>query len=324
MRTRWMVYPLLIVSVAAIWHLKAHGIGNPGSFPVDILGDTFAYRQADVDVDLNVIFQGCAFRDCIRSVDQPVFNNAATVDYLADLDLVLSLHYRGHLRAYPIRFLDRHEIVNDEFDGEPVAITYCPLCGSGLAFLRTIDGQSTQFGVSGLLHNNDLIMYDRASNSLWQQITGTALAGPKRGMTLQSLPVTVSEWGQWKAANPSGVVLAPPFGSSMYANQPYGNYAQSDRLLFPVTRQDARLHRKKIVYGVKVEDQAIAIDADWLREKNSWSHQLKGGSLKLEMADDGGVIATFNGSPVSAHRMFWFAWYSFNPQTALIDGSGNY
>ena len=320
MRKRLIAYLLLIVSLSAVPYLRAQNIGNPRSFPVNILADTFAYSQADLDVEMKTIFQGCGIRDCIRSVDEPAFNHADEANYLAGDDLVLSLEYRGHQRAYPIRFLDRHEIVNDEFDGVPVAITYCPLCGSGLAFLRTIDGQVVEFGVSGLLHNNDLIMYDRLSNSLWQQITGTALAGPKRGSVLRSLPVTVSEWEKWKTANPGGKVLDPPHGMAMYAARPYGDYDQSDRLLFPVERQDARLHRKKIVYGVKVGDQAVAIDADWLKEKGSWSHQMKGGVLKLEQARDGGVTATLNGSPASAHRMFWFAWFSFNPQTALVDG----
>jgi hypothetical protein len=232
----------------------------------------------------------------------------------------LSLDYQGHVRAYPTRFLDRHEIINDEFEGVPVAVTYCPLCGSGLAFLRILNGQAVEFGVSGLLYNNDLIMYDRLTESLWQQITGTALAGPKRGMILQALPVTMAEWGEWKNAYADGMVLTPPDRTVDYSPYAYGDYEHSDRLLFPVKLQDARLHRKKVVYGVKVGQQAVAVEAQWLESRGSWSYRFEGGELKLELAPDGGVNASLDGVRIAAHRMFWFAWYSFNPQTALIDG----
>jgi len=320
MRNRFFfVFSLLVLLTVAI-RAQAQDGSNPRTYPVQILAETFGYEQDDVDVNLETIFQGCAQRDCIRSVDAPVFNPVDSVDYLSDDDLLLSLAYRKRLRAYPTRFLDRHEIVNDEFDGVPVVVTYCPLCGSGLAFLRTLDGQTVEFGVSGLLHNNDLIMYDRASNSLWQQITGTAFAGPKRGAILQGLPVTMSEWGDWKTAHPEAEVLDPPEKGIQYFPNPYGNYAQSDRLMFPVKLQDARLHRKRVIYGIKVGQQAIAVDAQWLQSQGNWAYELDGKQLLLTIALDGGARATLDGAPLAAHRMFWFAWYSFNPHTALIGG----
>ena len=320
MRNRFFfVFSLLVLLTVAI-RAQAQDGSNPRAYPVQILAETFGFVQSDVDVKLETIFQGCAQRDCIRSVDAPVFNPVDSVDYLSDDDPLLSLAYRNRLRAYPTRFLDRHEIVNDEFDGVPVVVTYCPLCGSGLAFLRTLDGQTVEFGVSGLLHNNDLIMYDRASNSLWQQITGTAFAGPKRGAILQGLPVTISEWGDWKAAHPEAEVLDPPEKGIQYFPNPYGSYAQSERLMFPVKLQDARLHRKRVIYGIKVGQQAIAVDAQWLQSQGNWAYELDGKQLLLTIAPDGGALATLDGAPLAAHRMFWFAWYSFNPHTALIGG----
>jgi len=318
MRQRIAIVLLLPVLLTASAQLFAQGASNPRGYDTNILAETFGYGQDEVDVSLEAIYQGCPARDCIPSVDDPVFTAVDSVDYLTNRDLLLSVIYRGVVRAYPTRFLDRHEIVNDVFDGVPVAVTYCPLCGSGLAFMRTLDGQAVEFGVSGLLHNNDLIMYDRASGSLWQQITGTALAGPKRGQILEALPITMSEWGEWKKAYPGGSVLAPPAPGVQYTRKTYGDYEESDRLLFPVKLQDARLHRKRVIYGVQVGNQAVAVDAEWLAEQGSWSHKLDDGLLLLEVSEDGGALASLDGAPIAAHRMFWFAWYSFNPQTALI------
>lgn len=320
MRNRLFYLFLLLVLLTVVVQVQTQDGPNPRTFPVNILAETFGYEQADVDIDLDAIFQGCAARDCIRSVNEPVFIPVDSVDFLSDDDLLLSVEFRNRLRAYPTRFLDRHEIVNDVFDGVPVAVTYCPLCGSGLAFLRTLDGQAVEFGVSGLLHNNDLIMYDRASNSLWQQITGTAFAGPKRGAILQVLPITMSEWGDWKTAHPGAEVLGPPENGIEYSRNPYGDYAQSERLMFPVKLQDARLHRKRVIYGIKVGQQAIAVDAQWLQSQGNWAYELDGKRLLLTTAADRGTQATLDGTALPVHRMFWFAWYSFNPQTALIKG----
>jgi hypothetical protein len=121
-----------------------------------------------------------------------------------------------------------------------------------------------------------------------------------------------------EASNPRGYgidILAETFG--------YGQDEESDRLLFPVKLQAARLHRKRVVYGVKVGGQAVAVDAEWLTEQGSWSHEMEAGLLSLETSEDGGALASLDGSPIAAHRMFWFAWYSFNPQTALISSEDN-
>ena len=292
--------------------------GNTRGYEVDILLDTFAYAAEDIDADLDTVFQGCPRRDCIPSIDQPQFLNTADVDFLEADDMVLSITHASITRAYPTRILDRHEIVNDHFGKTPVAVTYCPLCGSSLAFVRMLDGSKVELGVSGLLHNNDLIMYDRKTNSLWQQITGEAIAGPKRGSKLEAVPVTMSLWADWKRAHPDAEVLALPNDSKQYSKVAYGNYASSDRLLFPVTAQDARLHVKKVIYGVEITSQSIAVEADWLLQEGRWEHQVNGQLLRLEADASGAVVGTLDGQPIPIHRMYWFAWYSFHPDTALI------
>ncbi len=293
--------------------------GNPRAYETDILLETFGFSQDDIDVEIDRVFQGCAARDCIPAIDQPRFLAAGEVDFLDPDDIVISVSHSGVTRAYPTRILDRHEIVNDTFGDTPLAVTYCPLCGSGLAFIRIVDGEETEFGVSGLLHNNDLIMYDRKTDSIWQQITGRALAGPKRGETLEAVPVSMSEWAHWRSANPGAVVLAPPLDVDQYVKHAYGDYATSDRLLFPVSAQDARLHAKKVIYGVELGEQSIAVDSEWLLQSGSWEHDIDGQSIRLQVDAAGGVLGLAGGEPIPVHRMFWFAWYSFHPDTSLID-----
>lgn len=320
MMSRLIVLPIcLLFSIPVIADEKPSRPGNTRGYEIDILTDTFGFGADDIDAEIDAVFQGCSHRDCIPSIDQPEFLKTPEVNYLDNDDIVLSLTQENITRAYPTRILDRHEIVNDTFGDTPVAVTYCPLCGSGLAFVRIIDGEEVQIGVSGLLHNNDLIMYDRKTESLWQQITGQAIAGPKRGSTLQSLPLTMSLWSDWKAANPGAEVLALPAGQQEYVKKTYGDYDSSDRLLFPIAKRDARLHVKNVIYGVEIEGLSIAVEAEWLKERGDWEHDLNGKSLRLEVNDSGGVTGSYEGNPVSVHRMYWFAWYSFHPDTSLID-----
>ena len=315
---RVIVFVLCILFVSPALSADDPRVGNPRGFEVDILLETFAYSSDDIDADIDLVFQGCPRRDCIPSIDQPEFLPVEEVDFLDPDDLILVVSHDGITRAYPTRILDRHEIVNDWFGETPVAVTFCPLCGSGLAFIRELDGTDVELGVSGLLHNNDLIMYDRKTQSLWQQITGAAIAGPKRGEALQSIPATMSLWGDWKQSHPEAGVLAYADDPSGYTKAQYGDYAENDRLLFPVSKQDARLHVKKVIYGIEIGERSIAVEADWLTEQREWEHQIDGQHLRLEMDSVGAVTATMGQQPVAVHRMFWFAWYSFHPDTSLI------
>jgi hypothetical protein len=158
--TIFMFTLLLLPAVPALAGDAAQSrAGNPRGYETDILLDTFGFSQSDIDVEIDHVFQGCASRDCIPAIDQPQFLAAGEVDFLDPDDVVISVSHSGETRAYPTRILDRHEIVNDIFGDTPLAVTYCPLCGSGLAFIRVVDGEETEFGVSGLQHKNDHIMY---------------------------------------------------------------------------------------------------------------------------------------------------------------------
>jgi hypothetical protein len=296
--------------------------GNPRGYSPDALLEVFKLTQADSDVAFDSLMQACPARDCIPSIDQPVFVPASEVDYLRDDDLVMTLTHNGMTRAYPTRILDHHEIVNDMFGADPVAVTYCPLCGSGLAFDRTQNGQVLDFGVSSLLHNSDLVMYDRQTESLWQQITGEAFAGKSRGSQLRTLPLSMIPWSNWRQQYPDARVLTVEnIQSDRYMKDAYGDYAESERLYMPVSATDARLHPKRVIYGLEIGDRAIAIDSEWLAKEGSWSNDYEDKKLVLTLDRNGEVAASLADTAITVHSMFWFAWYSFHPNTALIDGT---
>ena len=318
------VLTLLVVcaTFSATSTVEASRPGNPRDYSPDSLLEVFKLTQADSDVPFDSLMQACPARDCIPSIDQPEYVATNKVDYLRDDDLVMTLSHNGITRAYPTRILDHHEIVNDMIGSDPVAITYCPLCGSGLAFDRRQGGQVLDFGVSSLLHNSDLVMYDRQTESLWQQITGEAFAGKSRGSELKSLPMSMVTWGDWRQQYPNAEVLTvDEIQSDLYQKDAYGDYAESEKLYMPVSATDARLHPKRVIYGMEIGDRAIAVDSEWLVKEGRFSDEYEGKSLILTLKQGGEIEALLDGEQITIHRMYWFAWYSFHTNTALIDGS---
>ena len=158
------------------------------------------------------IHSGGPGRDGIPSIDAPKFIAAAQVDFLRDDDSVVSLSRGGKSRAYPLRILVWHEIVNDKFGGDEIAVTYCPLCGTAMVFNRKIAGKVRTFGVSGLLYQSDVLMFDREKESLWSQLKMQAVSGGDAGSDLTWLPSEQMSWKAWRAKNPDGEVLSTATG----------------------------------------------------------------------------------------------------------------
>jgi len=177
---------------------------------------------------------------------------------------ILGVERDGEARAYPLRILDWHEIVNDEFNG-PIAVTYCVLCGSGVVVERTVDGEETIFGVSGKLWRDDLVMYDEATDSLWSQLLATAIRGPRVGAQLDLIPVTLTDWGSWQETNPETTVLLPPpeSGQISESSRPFDyfdskySYEREDQLIGRDSRGGG-LYWKTMVIGVEADGEAKA------------------------------------------------------------------
>ncbi len=167
-------------------------------------------------------------RDQIPSIDEPTFIPVSEETDLPDREPVMALEINGDARAYPLRIMMWHEIVNDVVGGEPVAVTYCPLCNASFVFDRTIDGKPVEFGTSGKLRNSDLIMYDRDSESWWQQFSGKAIAGLHVGKALKMIPSRLDSWGRFKKDHPNGKVLVPNNERMRaYWRNPYDGYDSS-------------------------------------------------------------------------------------------------
>jgi hypothetical protein len=173
-------------------------------------------------VPLNEIRSGGPPRDGIPAIDRPRFVSPGAARGLQANDLVVSVTVGGRTRAYPLRILVHHEIVNDQLGGRALAVTYCPLCGTAMVFDRDVNGHRLNFGVSGLLYQSSLLMYDRQTDSLWTQIGMQAIAGPQAGVPLNLVTSEHLTWEAWRARYPMGEVLAEPSGSRRnYSRNPY-------------------------------------------------------------------------------------------------------
>jgi hypothetical protein len=193
--------------------LARSGISTSG-WKTDFSRHTMPYAE---------IISGGVPRDGIPPIDSPSFSTIGAADsWLADREPVIALEINGDARAYPLQIMTWHEIVNDTVGSEPVVVTFCPLCNSAIAFDRRMGDVVYDFGVSGKLCNSDLIMWDRQTESWWQQFTGEAIVGDLAGIRLDMLPAVIISWGDFKSVYPEGQVLARDTGFSRpYGRNPY-------------------------------------------------------------------------------------------------------
>jgi len=184
-------------------------------------------------IEYDEIRSGGPPRDGIRSIDDPKFVSPKEAsEWLADNEPVIALELNGDARAYPLQIITWHEIVNDTVGDIPAVVTFCPLCNSALAFDRRVNGQVFEFGVSGLLRNSDLIMYDRTTETLWQQFTGEGIVGDLTGTRLTFLPTSLVSFADFRSAHPEGSVLSRDTGlRGDYGRNPYAGYDTYDSVL---------------------------------------------------------------------------------------------
>jgi hypothetical protein len=222
-------------------------------------------------VDYSEFLSGGPPPDGIPAIDDPVFESVEQADvWLEDDWPVMFFVHADDARAYPLAILIWHEIVNDVVGGKEVAVTFCPLCNSTIAFERTLaDGTLLDFGTSGNLRNSDLVMYDRQTKSWWQQFTGEAIVGELTGTNLVMLPSQLIAWSDFKANHPEGEVLSRDTGySRSYGHNPYGGYdsvLNDSPFLFDGT-VDGRLPAVERVVAVQIGDQFVAYPFSSLSE----------------------------------------------------------
>ncbi|GMQ85994.1 MAG: DUF3179 domain-containing protein [Acidimicrobiia bacterium] len=210
--------------------------------------------------------------DVIPPIDRPVYGDVSAGDWLAPDDLVLGYVAGDEAYAYPFKILNYHEIVNDELDGVPVLISYCPLCRSAIVYERRVGGDVLSFGNSSALYESSLVMVDRTTGSYWWQVAGTAIVGPLTDTALEPLPSVVATWKDWVSLHPDTLVLTRDTGFSRpYERDAFASYADvldSGRFPFPVgeAAKDARLRPSALVVGLVINEVARAYPVEDLSD----------------------------------------------------------
>jgi hypothetical protein len=292
-------------------------------------------------------------KDGIPSIDDPNFVSADDAPWLDQGDPVFGLATDGGAKAYPQSILVRHEVCNDVVDGQPVSVTYCPLTGTAMGFER---GETT-FGVSGRLVNNNLIMYDRGTETWWPQVLATAIPGPWNDSpamrSLREFRLVWTTWKRWSNRHPGTEVLSRDTGFAKNYNQdPYGSYnprkgyySPGSPPMFTSFSDDDRLTPKTVVLGTRTPDGAAAFEKDALRERGLVDGEL--GEMAVlavhepdldtgyvyrnpegrrfdyrdgQVIDDSGTAHPPEELPLDRTLAFdamWFAWSGFYPETTL-------
>ncbi|MBA3591616.1 DUF3179 domain-containing protein [Methylibium sp.] len=310
---------------------RRHLLLSVSAGPWALLAATHASAQTLNGFDLSgalvpaaAIERGGPPRDGIPAIDRPRFVAAAQAG-LREGDRVLGLVRNGIARAYPVRILNWHEIVNDRLGDEAVAVTYCPLCGTGMAFEARVAGRELVFGVSGLLYNSDVLLYDRATDSLWSQILARAVTGPLTGTALTQVPLTHTSWADWRTRHPRTEVLSTDTGHVRdYARDPYEGYDRVPRLIFDVQHRDERLPLKAWVLGLRLNGAAKAYPFETLAQRADARGRLWDtlGGQRVEIRYDrthrSAEAFDAKGRPLPGTMAYWFAWVAFHPRTELL------
>jgi hypothetical protein len=246
----------------------------------------FLYDGVDHTIRLEEIVWGGVRKDGIPALVNPELIAPAAATYLTPDELVFGVEINGDVRAYPLRILDWHEMFNDVIGGVPVALAYCTLCGSGILYETSVDGREKpfEFGSSGFLYRSNKLMYDRETNSLWNQFTGLPVVGTltRSDIVLRTRPVAITTWSNWLAKHPGTKVLSLETGyeRDYSPGRPYGDYFASPDTMFPVQVKDTRLEKKSYVYALR--DDAV---------EKAWALSLfDGGAVVNDIAGSSSVV----------------------------------
>ncbi len=308
---RYILYPVLFLATLNVSAETKNGFNLSGAL-----------------IPESQIFRGGPDKGGIPAIDEPRFVSVRKARHMKNGDRVLGIEIAGIARAYPIKILNWHEIVNDHIGREQFSITYCPLCGTGMAFSARVNKSKLDFGVSGLLYNSDVLLYDRQTESLWSQLMQQAVTGHYRGAKLKSIPLSHTTWGDWKTRHPETKVLSTRTGAVRnYESNPYKGYAESTHLFFPVySKAPERFHPKEKVLGVEINGvfkaypfvelnkNAQTLFTDTVNNTNltiHWNKQHQSGAIYLGRKN------------ITVTQAFWFAWFAFHPETKVYKATAS-
>lgn len=249
----------------------------------------FIYPGVSHTVPLQeVLWGGAAAVDGIPPLEHPPMVAAAQADYLSAKEQVFGIKVGNDVRAYPYRFMDWHEMLNDTIGGKPVSLAYCTLCGSGILFDTTHEQGHYRFGSSGLLFRSNKLMFDHSTSSLWNQFTGKPVVGvlSDRDIKLPQLPLVTTTWARWREANPSTLVMSGETGHERdyRPGAPYGDYFKDPQLMFPARTDNRQLAQKAKVFGLRISGANKAWSLDKFRRGRVINDTL--GVLKVVLIGD--------------------------------------
>ncbi len=298
-------------------------------------------------------------RDFLRSLDQPkvlpghemlAYNAKLRSKYVVTADRVIGVEINGKSRAYPLNVMNVHEVVNDELAGVPIAVTFSPLCDSAIVFDRRINDEPLQFGVSGLLLDSNLVMYDKqpdavtggekisqqstqiatvSASSLWSQMAGKAIAGPALGKTLTQIPnVNVCTWKHWLAAHPTTEVILPdPQDEQRMKSFSYSRYLLSPRIDFPIGRKadtktrTSQLPDKMPVIAITAGGETRVVTLREAADRGAdapWNFDVGGVPIVVASQKDPAsvLVGSSDGTPIQVTPCLWFVWQAFHAPAA--------
>lgn len=260
-------------SVAIVWLAVtgcAYSQGEEGNNRIKGVSSGWKTNTEKRSIELSELMSGGPAKDGIPAIDDPRFATVADAQkWLKPNEPVISLKIENEARAYPLQILIWHEIVNDRVGKNPVLVTFCPLCYTAIVFDRRLDGKEYSFGVSGMLRHSDMVMYDRETESWWQQITGEAIVGDLTGKTLKQFPTQIISFGQFAEAHPTGKVLSRETGHVRdYGRNPYVGYDDIDDVPFLFKgATDKRLRPMEKVVVVDLGSKAKAYPHSITKER---------------------------------------------------------
>jgi len=233
-------FPLVLISI----FVTACGGGGGSNPPVQ--------NNVEWLVPTGDVFDGGPGKDGIPALQSPEFESVATIQTVNPNDLAIAVKHNGDVKIYPHDIMDWHEIVNAGPADDPYILSYCPLTGSALAWLSTAAHANSSFGVSGLLYNSNLILYDRQTDSVWSQMFEISISGPRIRELPERMQLLEGKYGTLRDMYPDALVMTRNTGFNRnYQDYPYGDYREDSGLFFPVTHADQRLHPKTRVIGIR-------------------------------------------------------------------------
>ena len=316
----------------------------------------FFYPNIEYSIRLDEIVWGGVRKDGIPALTNPDLIEAKQADYLRDNELVFGISINGDTRAYPYRFMDWHEMLNDTIGGVPVSLAYCTLCGSGILYKTKLkaDEDPIIFGSSGFLYRSNKLMYDQATNTLWNQFNGKPVVGKltNSGIELEVLPLVTTIWAEWLKQHPDTKVLSEETGyhRDYTPGTAYGAYFFSDELMFPASVNDDALKLKDKVFGLRISgankawplklfeqptainDRVSIIPIVLIGDaKNETVRAYRSEGIQFQLSDNG-TLTSEDGewqqnedeligpnkhklSRLPGHVAYWFAWSGYYPDT---------